>query len=94
MKRALARAPHDEEMLLFYSSELGKRGRPGEIIPLLKAEEPLPLSLTINLALAHSQIGEGEKGREVLKHYLQRPDLSREDKSRAERILKEFEKPS
>ena len=95
LKLALERAPHNEEILLFYTSEMGKRGERGELIRLLEAEPgPLPLSLTINLALAHSHAGHMEKGRGLLRDYLKRPDLSAGDRVRAEAILKEFEKPS
>ena len=92
LREALRRAPHHEEVLLFYSSELGKRGMKAELIRLLESEsEPLPLSLTINLALAHSQNGEWEKGRLALQDFLKRPGLSPVDQARAKVILKEFE---
>jgi tetratricopeptide (TPR) repeat protein len=93
LKEGLRRAPHNEEILLFYTAELGKRGKRKELIHLLEAEPgPLPLSLTINLALALSQTGQGEKGKELLRDYSQRPGLSPLEKGRAKIILAEFEK--
>jgi tetratricopeptide (TPR) repeat protein len=94
LKVALKRAPHNEELLLYYSSELGKRGLKKDLIQLLEAQsEPLPLSLTINLALAHSQSGRLDKGRQILKDFLGKPGLSGVDAQRAQAILREFEKP-
>lgn len=93
LDEALARSPHNEEILLFLTSELGKRGQREELIQVLQAEtEPLPLSLTINLALAYSQTGRLEEGRKVLKVFLERPALEPLDRERAKAILKEFEK--
>jgi len=93
LREALRRSPHNEEILLFFSSELGKRGNKTGLIELLEAEsEPLPLSLTINLALAQSQIGQWEKGKKVLNDFLNRPGLSPVERGRATVILREFEK--
>jgi len=93
LDEALKRAPHNEEILLFLTSELGKRGDKEELIRLLRAEtQPLPLSLTINLALAYSQTGRLEEGRKVLKAFLKRPGLEALDRERGKAILKEFEK--
>ena len=95
LKQTLQRSPHNEEVLLFYTSELGKSGKRKELIHLLGEEPgPLPLSLTINLALAHSQDGDPQKGRYLLKDYLKRPGLHPADQARAQRILQEFEKPA
>jgi tetratricopeptide (TPR) repeat protein len=92
LQEALKRVPHNEELLLFYSSELGKRGQRKELIQLLESEtEPLPLSLTINLALAFSQNGQTEKGRKLLEHFLQRRGLSPVEKGRVKNLLREFE---
>ncbi len=93
LDQALSRSPHNEEILLFLTSELGKKGQREELIRLLQQEsEPLPLSLTINLALAYSQTGQLEKGRKTLKSFLERPGLSLMDQERAKAILREFEK--
>jgi len=93
LKEALGRSPHNEEVLLFYSSELGRLGKTDDLIRLLESEsQPLTLPLTINLALAQSQAGQLEKGCKTLKDYLKRPDLSPLDQARAKVILREFEK--
>jgi tetratricopeptide (TPR) repeat protein len=90
---ALKRSPHNEEILLFLTSELGKRGQREEIIRVLQTETiPLPLSLTINLALAFSQQGRADEGKKVLKAFLERAELGPVDRDRAKAILKEFEK--
>jgi tetratricopeptide (TPR) repeat protein len=93
VREGLRRAPHNEELLLFYTSELGKRGKRKELIHLLETETgPLPLSLTINLALALSQNGQLEKGKQLLRDFTQRPGLSPLEKGRAKVILAEFER--
>ncbi len=93
LQEALRRSPHNEEILLFLSSELGKRGQRKEIIQVLQAEStPLPLSLTINLALAFSQDGRLEEGRKILQSFLKRPGLDPLDRNRAKAVLQEFEK--
>ena len=93
LKEALRRCPHNEETLLFYSSELGKREKRQELIQLIRAEPtPLPFSLTINLALAYSQTGKLPEGRRVLLDFLEREDLSPLERERVKAILKEFEK--
>jgi tetratricopeptide (TPR) repeat protein len=93
LREALKRSPHNEEALLYYTSELGKRGLKEDLIQLVLAEpKPLPLSLTINLALAYSQTGRIEEGRKTLMEFLDRPGIQRLEKIRAEAILKEFEK--
>lgn len=95
LNEALRRSPHDEEILLFLTSELGKRGQKEELIQLLQKEGgTLPLSLTINLALAYSQTGRLEEGRKVLKDFLKRPGLEPLDRERGKAILREFEKSS
>lgn len=95
LDEALKRSPHDEEILLFLTSELGKRGQREELIRLLQMEDiPLPLSLTINLALAYSQTGRLEEGQKILKAFLERPGLEPMDRERGKAILKEFEKDS
>jgi tetratricopeptide (TPR) repeat protein len=91
LQEALRRSPHNEEILLFFTSELGKRGQRRELIQQLQNEPPdLPLSLTINLALAYSQEGQLEEGRKVLQDFLKRPQLAPLDQERVKRILKEF----
>jgi tetratricopeptide (TPR) repeat protein len=90
-RKALERAPHNEEILLSYSAELGKRGHRRELIELLgKEPSPLPFSLTLNLALAYSQMGKTAEAGKILEGFLQRPDISRLDKARAQAILKEL----
>lgn len=93
LQEALKRSPHNEEILLFLTSELGKRGQRKEIIRVLRAEStPLPLSLTINLALAFSQDGQLEEGIKTLRTFLGRSELSPLDRNRAQLILEEFKK--
>jgi tetratricopeptide (TPR) repeat protein len=93
LEEALKRSPHNEEILLFLTSELGKRGQRKEIIRVLQAEStPLPLSLTINLALAFSQDGRSDEGKKILQVYLKRPGLDPLDRNRAKTILQEFKK--
>ena len=93
LREALRRSPHNEEILLFFSSELGKKGKKAELIELLESEsEPLPLSLTINLALAHNQNGQFETGTKVLRDFLNRPGITQMEQDRVRVILKEFEK--
>ncbi len=93
LQEALKRSPHNEEILLFLTSELGKRGQRKEIIQTLQAEStPLPLSLTINLALAFSQDGRLDEGKKVLKSFLERSQMDPLDRNRAKTILEEFEK--
>jgi tetratricopeptide (TPR) repeat protein len=89
--KALGRAPHNEEILLSYSAELGKRGHRRELIELLEKEPPpLPFTLTLNLALAYSQTGKTAEAGQILEGFLQRPGISRLDKARAQAILKEL----
>ena len=65
---------------------------PAELIRLLQGEPgPLPLSLTINLALAYSQSGQLEKGKQLLRDFLGRPGLSPVDQARAGVLLKELD---
>lgn len=93
LKDAAGRFPGNEEILLFYSAELGKRGRAADLIALLReAPGPLPLSLTINLALAFSQAGKSKEGRQVLVAFLERPGLPLLEAERAKAVLREFEK--
>jgi len=93
LQAALDRSPHNEEILLFLTSELGKRGQRREIIRRLREEDaPLPLSLTINLALAYSQEGQWEEGKKVLADFIARKGLDPLDGERARKILDEFEK--
>ncbi len=93
LKEAMVRAPHNEELLLYYTAELGKRGRREELIELIQAEpEPLPLSLTINLAMAYSQTGKVADGRKVLRNYLKRTEISLVDQQRIQALLSEMEK--
>jgi tetratricopeptide (TPR) repeat protein len=93
LEEALRRSPHNEEILLFMTSEMGKRGEREELIRVIQGEPgPLPLSLTINLALAYSQTGRLEEGRKALQAFLDRPGQNALDRERAKVILKEFEK--
>jgi tetratricopeptide (TPR) repeat protein len=93
LEEALKRSPHNEEVLLIYTAELGNRGKQDELIRLLKSEPGnLPLSLTINLALAYSQTGQLETGKETLRQFIQRPDTGKLDQARAKAILREFER--
>ena len=93
LREALRRSPGNEEVLLFYSSELGKREKFLEVLELLeKNSDSLPLSLSINLALALSRAGRALEGREFLEKFLKKPGLSREDEARLGVILKEWEK--
>ena len=93
--RALGRAPHNEEILLCYSAELGKRGQRLRVIELLEKEPPpLPFTLTLNLSLAYSQTGKNAEAKRLLEDFLQRPEVSRIDMARAQAILKEFPEDS
>jgi tetratricopeptide (TPR) repeat protein len=88
---ALERTPHDEEILLYYSSELGRRGRREELIQLLQKEPgPLTFSLTLNLSLALSQSGRAPEGKNLLKEFMKRPGITPLEKERAKAILREF----
>ena len=90
-EESLRRSPHQEEVLLSYTAELGKRGKRKEVIQILEAEpKSLPLSLTINLALAHSQEGRVAKGKGLLEEFLKRPGISETEKIRTRNLLKEF----
>lgn len=93
LREALARAPHNEEVLLYYTAGLGKRGKRADIIQLLLAEpEPLSLSLTINLAMAYSQLGQLKKGRALLEKFLKREEISLVDQQRVKALISEMEK--
>ncbi|HEY5040022.1 MAG TPA: tetratricopeptide repeat protein, partial [bacterium] len=93
LQATLKRAPNNEETLLYYSAELGKRGQFQEILELLNGvPEPLPLSLTINGALAYSQVGRLPEGKKLLEKFLQRPELSKLEEERIRVLLKEIEK--
>jgi tetratricopeptide (TPR) repeat protein len=93
LKMALQRAPHQEEVLLFYTSELGRRGKTEELIRLILDEpEPLPFSLTINLVLAYTRAGRMVEAEKLLKEFLMRPSLSVEERQKAKALLSEIEK--
>jgi Tfp pilus assembly protein PilF len=93
LKVALQRAPHNEDVLLFYTAELGRRGKTDDLIQLILNEpEPWSLSLTINLALAYTQRGRIPESKKILEKFLNRPDLSLEDQQRARALLSEIEK--
>jgi Tfp pilus assembly protein PilF len=93
LKMALQRAPHNEDVLLFYTAELGRRGKTDELIKLILDEpEPRSLSLIINLALAYTQTGRIPESKKILEKFLTRPDLSLEDQQRARALLSEIEK--
>jgi tetratricopeptide (TPR) repeat protein len=90
--RALKRSARNEEILLYYSAELGKRGLNQAIIDLLESQEgSLPFSLTINLSLAYRNAGKFSESQAVLKNYLQTPGLSPLVQERARVILRELE---
>ena len=92
LREALNRTPHNEEILLYYSSELGRRGKREELIQLLEVgAEPLSFSLTLNLSLALSQSGRAKDGKKLMKDFMKRPDATLLEKERAEALLKEFE---
>jgi tetratricopeptide (TPR) repeat protein len=92
LKEALRRTPHNEEVLLYYTSELGRRGKREELIRLLQAEPaPLSFSLTLNWALAYSHSGQAKEAKKLMKDFLKRPDVTPLEKNRAEAILKELE---
>jgi hypothetical protein len=91
LEKARLLAPSQEEVLLFLTSELGKRGERKELIGLLEPQaKSLPLSLIINLALAYSQAGEAGKGKKLLEGFMTRPDLGILEKERVQRLLSEF----
>jgi tetratricopeptide (TPR) repeat protein len=91
LREALRRSPGNEETLLFYSSELGRRGRPEEAFRLLAGgADSHPLSLTLNLALAAAQAGQASEGRLYLEKFKERPRTSSGDKAKIESILKEW----
>lgn len=91
LEKARLLAPAQEEVLLFLTSELGKRGERSELIDLLEPQvKSLPLSLTINLALAYSQSGEAGKGKKLLENFMVRPGLGVLEKERVQRLLAEF----
>lgn len=93
LKLALQRAPHNEEVLLFYTAELGRREKPDELINVILNEpEPRSLSLTINLVLAYTRTGHLAEAKKVLKEFLNRPDLPLEDKQKVKALLSEIEK--
>lgn len=93
LKEALKREPHNEDVLLFYTAELGRRGKMQELIELVLSQpEPRPISLAINLALAYSRMGNMSEGEKVLKEYLERSDLSLEDQQKLRALLSEMEK--
>lgn len=91
LREALERSPHNEEILLYYTSELGRRGSREELIKLLQKEPgPLTFSLTLNLSLALSQTGREQEGKKIIKEFIKRPDATPLEKERAKAILKEF----
>jgi len=93
--KALKRSPHNEEILLYYSAELGKRGLNQSIIDLLESQEgTLPFSLTINLSLAYRNAGKFSESQTILKNYLKTPGLSPLVQERARVILRELEQES
>lgn len=93
LREALTRSPRNEEILLFYTSELGKRGKREDVIRIIQGEpKPHSLGLTINLALALGQNGRFAEGKKVLEEFLKQSGLSRQDRKGAEEILREFEK--
>ncbi|MGH7740000.1 MAG: hypothetical protein ACREL1_07625, partial [bacterium] len=92
LAEALKRAPRNEEVLLYYSAQLGKRGMNQAVIDLLESREgTLPFSLTINLALAYRNAGKFSKGQDVLQAYLKTPGLPPQTQERARVILNELE---
>jgi tetratricopeptide (TPR) repeat protein len=90
--KALKRSPRNEEILLYYSAELGKQGLNQAIIDLLESQEgTLPFSLTINLSLAYRNAGKFSESQAILKNYLKTPGLSPLVQERTRVILKELE---
>jgi tetratricopeptide (TPR) repeat protein len=88
-QRALTVDPRDEEVLLLYTAELGKREETKAVIDLLgPARDGLPLSLTINLALAQVRAGRPKEGRSTLEAFLSREGIDAFDRKRAEDLLK------
>jgi tetratricopeptide (TPR) repeat protein len=93
LRLALKRAPHNEDVLLYYTAELGRRGKTEDLIQLIVNEpEPRSLSLTINLALAYTQARKIDDAKKILNKFLTRPDLPLEDQQRAKALLSEIEK--
>jgi Tfp pilus assembly protein PilF len=93
LKLALKRSPHNEDVLLFYTAELGRRGKTEELITLISKEpKPWPISLTINIALAYSQSGRIPEAEKILKEFLEQPDLSLDDQQKIKAFLSEMEK--
>ncbi len=91
LTEALLRGPHNEEVLLYYSSELGRRGHREELIQLLEKEPgPLSFSLILNLALALSQSGRVPDGRKRIQDFMKRPDATPLEIERAQAIMREF----
>jgi Tfp pilus assembly protein PilF len=93
LKLALQRAPHNEDVLLFYTSELGRQGKMEELINLIAQEpEPRPIALVINLALAYIRLGRMAEAEKILKKPLEDPELSLDDQQKLRALLSEMEK--
>jgi tetratricopeptide (TPR) repeat protein len=91
--QALKQSPRHEEILLYYSAQLGKRGLNQQIIDLLESQEgTLPFSLIINLSLAYRNAGKFSESQTILKNFLKTPGLSVLDQQRTQVILKELER--
>jgi tetratricopeptide (TPR) repeat protein len=85
---AVKAGPKDEEVLLLYTAELGKRGEAKAVTELLGASrDDLPLSLTINLALAQVQSGKPKEGRATLEAFLGRKGVDPSDRKRVQDLL-------
>ena len=93
--QALKQSPRNEEILLYYSAELGKRGLNQRIIDLLESQEgTLPFSLVVNLSLAYRNTGKFSESQAILKSFLATPGLSALDQQRTRVILQELERES
>jgi Tfp pilus assembly protein PilF len=93
LKMALQRAPHNEEALLFYTAELGRREKTDQLIQVILNEpEPRSLSLTINLVLAYTRTDHLAEAKKTLNEFLNRRDLTLEDRQKAKALLSEIEK--
>jgi len=92
LEGALRASPGNEGILLLYSAELGKRGKPGEVLRLLgPLRERLPFSLTINLVLAYEREGDRTLAQKTLSDFLARPGLPELEKERGSELLKKLE---
>lgn len=91
LKEAVKRSPTSEAVLVYYSSALGKAGRPQEAVDLLKIRRgDMTLALAVNLALALRQAGQREEALKVLGEFKDDLKASPMDRLRAEVLRQEF----